>query len=117
VRPLVQCAVAFVLLACSSCAGDDGYAGLARGDAIRVATARIMQKYDPAKRGYYEASISKVTTLQGETDSGKPVWFVGLWNGQALKGDCALASRSRGANRVQLVPCAGFAKYGNQGQP
>jgi hypothetical protein len=117
VRPLVLGAVAFVLLTGSSCGGDEEYAGLTRGDAIRAATAKVMHRYDSAKRGYYEGSISNVTTLRGVTDSRKPVWFVGLWNGQALKGDCALVSRSQEANGVQVVPCAGFAKYGNQGPP
>ena len=101
-----------VLLTAASCSGDDEYAGLTRSEATRLAKTRIERRLDPTKRSYYEVSIWNVATERGETESGKQVWFVGIWNGQSDSGDCAVARRSGGANHVQLVSCAKFPKYG-----
>jgi hypothetical protein len=104
--------VGLVLLAATSCGGDAKYAGLTQGEATRLAKTAIEAELDPTKRPYYEVSIWNVAAERGETESGAPVWLVGIWNGQSDNGDCALASRSDGKNRVRVISCATFPKYG-----
>jgi hypothetical protein len=92
VRLLVTSILLLVVVATTSCGGSAKYAGLSRGDATSLAKARIEARLDPSKRPYYQSSIWKVTAVRGETAQGKPTWVVGIWNGQADRGDCALAS-------------------------
>lgn len=112
VRGLAATTIGLVLLVATSCGGNPKYAGLTRGEATRLAKTRIESELDPTKRSYYEASIWNVAAEHGKTESGAPVWLVGIWNGQSDSGDCALASRSDGTNHVQLVSCTTFPKYG-----
>jgi hypothetical protein len=112
VRGLAASTIGLVLLVATSCGGSAKYAGLTRGEATRLAKTRIEAELDPTKRSYYEGSIWNVAAEHGKTESGAPVWLIGLWNGQSDNGDCALASRSDGTNQVQLVSCTTFPKYG-----
>ena len=112
VRRLAAATVGLVLLAATSCGGDAKYAGLTQGEATRLAKTTIEAELDPTKRPYYQGSIWNVAAERGETESGAPVWLIGIWNGQSDKGDCALASRSDGENHVRLVACTMFPKYG-----
>jgi hypothetical protein len=112
VRGLTATTLGVVLLAATSCGGDSKYAGLTEGEATRLAKTTIEAELDPTKRAYYDGSIWNVAVERGETESGAPVWLVGIWNGQSDNGDCALASRSDRQNHVRLVSCAMFPKYG-----
>jgi hypothetical protein len=111
VRGLAATTTGLLLLA-TSCGGDAKYAGLTRGEATDLAKTRIEAELDPTKRPYYEASIWNEASEHGETESGTPVWLIGIWNGQSSSGDCALASRSDGTNHVRLVSCGAFPQYG-----
>jgi hypothetical protein len=110
-RRLAAGTMGLVLLVATSCGGNAKYAGLTRAEAARLAKTRIEAELDPTKRSYYEASIWNVAAEHGETESGSPVWLIGIWNGQSYSSDCALASRSDGTNHVQLVSCTTFPKY------
>jgi hypothetical protein len=111
VRALVTSSLLLVGVTATSCGGSAKYAGLTRGDAATLAKTRIEAKLDPTKRPYYETSIWNVAVVHGETTQGKRTWVIGIWNGQTDRGDCALASRLDGANRVQLISCATFPEY------
>lgn len=111
VRRLSGSALGLVFLAATACSGNAKYAGLTRNEATTLAKTRIEAHLDPAKRRYYEISAWNVVGERGETESGAPVWLIGIWNGQSDSGDCALASRTDGTNRVQLISCATFPKY------
>jgi hypothetical protein len=100
-----------VLLTATSCDGDAKYAGLTRAQATSLAKTRIEAQLDASKRPYYEISIWNVAAEQGETESGVPVWLIGIWNGQSDSGDCALASQVDGRKDVRLISCASFPKY------
>lgn len=112
VRGTAATTVGLVLLAATACGGDAKYAGLTQGEATRLAKTAIEAELDPTKRPYYEVSIWNVAAERGETEPGAPAWLVGIWNGQSDNGDCALASRSDGKNRVRVVSCAMFPRYG-----
>jgi hypothetical protein len=111
VRALAAGVLGLVLLAAASCDGNAKYAGLTRAEATSVAKTRIEAPLDATKRPYYEISIWNVSAEQGKTESGAPVWLIGIWNGQSDSGDCALASRVSGRNHVRLISCASFPKY------
>jgi hypothetical protein len=97
--------------AATSCGGGGNYAGLTRDEATKLAKARIEATLDPTKRPYYETSIWNVAAVHGQTAEAKSTWVIGIWNGQADRGDCALARRSDGLNHVRLISCAEFPKY------
>jgi hypothetical protein len=103
--------IAAVILLGTSCGGSDEYAGLTRSQAIGLAKARIEAGLEPTKRSYYETSIWNTAAQHGRTEANAPVWLIGIWNGQADRGDCALVRRENRTNRVQLVPCGAFPKY------
>jgi hypothetical protein len=111
VRASVTSTVLLVVVTATSCGGSAKYAGLTRDDATTLAKTRIEARLEASKRPYYETSIRNVAAVHGETTRGKPTWVVGIWNGQADRGDCALASRFEGTNHVQLISCAAFPKY------
>jgi hypothetical protein len=111
VRGLAATLLGLVLLTATSCGGDTPYAGLTRAEATSLAKTRIEARLDASKRPYYEVSISNVAAAQGETESGAPVWLIGIWNGQSDGGDCALASQVDGRKDVRLISCASFPKY------
>lgn len=111
VRTRLTSTLLFVVAAATACGGGGDYAGLTRDEATKLAKARIEAKLDATKRPYYETSIWSVTAAHGQTAEAKPTWVIGIWNGQADRGDCALARRSDGLNHVQLVSCAAFPKY------
>ena len=111
VRALVTSTLLLVTVGATSCGGGAKYAGLTRGDATTLAKAQVEARLDPTKRPYYETSIWNVAAVHGETIQGKPTWVIGIWNGQADRGDCALASRSDGANHVQVISCATSPRY------
>jgi hypothetical protein len=98
-------------MATTSCGGSGRYAGLTRGDATTLAKARIEANLDALRRPYYETSIRSIAAVRGATEEGKPTWVIGIWNGQADRGDCALASRLDGKTYVRLFSCAAFPKY------
>jgi hypothetical protein len=109
VRGLVGSIAALVLLV-TSC-GSTKHAGLSQSQAVALAKTRIEARLDPAKRSYYETSIWNVTAERGRTPSHAGVWLIGIWNGQAESGDCALVSRTARRDRIRLIPCAEFPKY------
>ena len=111
VRTLFTSALLVIVVVAASCGENPKYAGLADGEARTLAKAGIEAKLDPTKRAYYEISIWNIAAVRGESASGKPTWVIGIWNGQADRGDCALASRVGGANHVRLISCAAFPKY------
>jgi hypothetical protein len=101
-----------VLIALLTACGPTKYAGLTESQAIALAKTRIEARLDPAKRSYYKASIWNITADRGQTERRALVWLIGIWNGQAERGDCALVSRAEGKDRVRLISCADFPKYG-----
>ena len=111
VRALITSTLLLVVVGAASCGGSAKYAGLTRGEATTLAKAQVEARLDPTKRPYYETSIWNVTAVHGETVQGRSAWVIGIWNGQADRGDCAIASRSDGTNHVQLISCATFPKY------
>jgi hypothetical protein len=111
VRGFAASTLGLILLAATSCGGNAKYAGLTRGEATSLAKTRIEARLDATKRPYYEISIWNVAAERGETESGAPVWLIGIWNGQSDNGDCALASRAEGRNHVRLISCATFPQY------
>ena len=111
VRTRLTSTVLLVVAAATSCGGEGNYAGLTRDEATKLAKARIEAKLDPTKRPYYETSISNVSAVHGETPQAKPTWVIGIWNGQADGGDCALARKSGGLAEVRIISCAAFPKY------
>ena len=112
VRVLTASVLPLILFAVASCGeGSSKYAGLTRGEATTLAKARIESSLDPNKRAYYETSIWNIAAEHGKTSRDTPAWLIGIWNGQADRGDCALVSRSDGKARVQVVSCAAFPQY------
>jgi hypothetical protein len=101
-----------ILIALMTACGSTKYAGLTQSQAIALAKARIEARLDRAKRSYYRASIWNITVERGQTEPRAPAWLIGIWNGQAERGDCALVNRTNGRTRVRLISCADFPKYG-----
>ena len=99
------------VLALAACGGGGRYAGLSRSEALQVAKQRIEATLPPDKRQYYETSIWNVVAQHGVAVSGTRVWLIGIWNGQAERGDCALASKVGTAPNVRLISCAKFPRY------
>jgi hypothetical protein len=95
----------------SACGGDGHYAGLSRKQAVRAAETAIESRLNPTKRSYYETSIWNIAAQHATDTSGQPAWFVGIWNGQAETGACALAARRRSVVAT-VVPCADYPKFG-----
>jgi hypothetical protein len=110
-RRLALSLVGLLLLTATSCDGNATYAGLTRAEATSLAKTRIEARLDASKRPYYEISIWNIAAERGETESGTPVWLIGIWNGQSDSGDCALASQEDGRKDVRLISCASFSKF------
>jgi hypothetical protein len=93
------------------CGGSGDYAGLSRTEAINLAKKQIESRLDSDKVPYYEVSVSHVAAQHGQTEGNAPAWLIGIWNGQADRGDCALVSQRKGRRRVHVIPCAAFPKF------
>src|SRR4051794_26586513 len=96
----------------SSCGGHANYAGLPRTQAVRAAKSALESRLDSTKRPYYEGSIWNIAARHATDTSGRPAWFVGIWNGQAETGACALAARRHSVVATVVVPCADYPKFG-----
>ena len=100
-----------LVLLVPGCVGSGDYAGLSRTEAVNVAKRQIESRLDSDKVPYYEVSVSHVAAQHGRTEGNAPAWLIGIWNGQADRGDCALVNQRNGRKHVQVIPCAAFPKF------
>jgi hypothetical protein len=103
---------ALSLLALSGCGGEARYAGLSRKQAVGTAKTVIQLRLDPSKRPYFDTSIWNIAAHHATDSEGRPAWFVGIWNGQAQTGKCALAAARKNSMVATVVSCADYPRFG-----
>lgn len=108
--------VAFVLVAglvaLAGCGSSSRYAGLSRKEAVTAARRAVEARLDPSKRSYFETSIWNVAADHAADPARRPVWLVGIWNGQTNTGRCALVAKRSGSTFTRLIPCGLYPRFG-----